>query len=109
MFTILSRATFFGVLTSSLMLSAAYSEEKSFPKGEQTYKDICGRCHEVGIGPDFKGRKLPATFIVTMARSGFQAMPAFPMSHVDDATLLETAQYIENLPANPVTTIQKKD
>lgn len=44
-----------------------------------------------------------------MARSGFQAMPAFPMSHVDDATLLETARYIENLPANPVTTAQKKD
>lgn len=32
MFTILSRATFVGILTSSLMLSAAYSEEKSFPK-----------------------------------------------------------------------------
>lgn len=109
MFTILSRATFVGILTSSLMLSAAYSEEKSFPKGEQTYKEICGRCHEAGIGPDFKGRKLPATFIITMARSGFQAMPAFPMSHVDDATLLETARYIENLPANPVTTAQKKD
>ena len=109
MFTILSRATFVGVLTSSLMLSAAYSEEQPFPKGEQTYKTICGRCHEVGIGPDFKGRKLPTTFIVTMARSGFQAMPAFPMSHVDDATLLETAQYIENLPANPVTKKQKKD
>ena len=109
MLTISSRAALVSVLASSLILSAAHSEEQSFPKGEQTYKNICGRCHEAGIGPDFKGRKLPATFIITMARNGFQAMPAFPMSHVDDATLLETAKYIENLPANPVTTAQKKD
>lgn len=104
------RAVLIGCLTTSLILTSAHSqEETNLSKGEQTYKTICGYCHDVGVGPDFKGRQLPPTFTITMARSGFQAMPAFPMSHVDDETLLETAKYIESLPANSTSIVQQKD
>lgn len=105
MFTTLSRAAITSLMASSLMLSAAYSEE-AYPKGAETYQKICALCHEVGTGPDLKGRKLPATFIVHIARNGLQAMPAFPYSHIDEATLLETAKYIENSAprATPIVT-----
>lgn len=108
MFTTLTRTALISSLALGSMLVSANSEE-AYPKGAQTYQTICALCHEVGTGPDLKGRKLPAAFIVHIARNGFNAMPAFPYSHIDEATLLETAQYIENSPPRetPINTGSK--
>lgn len=93
MFNISLRTAVIGAFAGGLLLSTAHSEE--YQKGKETYQTICALCHEVGTGPDLMGRKLPATFITYIARDGFRAMPAFPYSHIDEATLLETAKYIE--------------
>jgi len=64
--------------------------------GVQAYQKVCGHCHDTGIGPDLKGRKLPPSFIKLMVRNGNRAMPAFGQSTFTDKTLDEVAQLISN-------------
>lgn len=63
-------------------------------KGQQFYQKVCAKCHETGIGPVITGRGLPEATYVLMARNGLNAMPAFRLSDIDDATLQELAKYL---------------
>lgn len=63
-------------------------------KGQQFYQQVCAKCHETGIGPVITGRGLPEATYVFMARNGFNAMPAFRLSDIDDATLQDLAKYL---------------
>jgi mono/diheme cytochrome c family protein len=63
-------------------------------KGQQFYQKGCAKCHETGIGPVITGRGLPEATYVFMARNGFNAMPAFRLSDIDDATLQDLAKYL---------------
>lgn len=63
-------------------------------KGQQFYQKVCAKCHEAGIGPVITGRGLPEATYVYMARNGFNAMPAFRLSDIDDATLQDLAKYL---------------
>lgn len=67
-------------------------------KGQQFYQQVCAKCHEAGIGPVITGRGFTAPVYTTIARSGLNAMPAFRISDIDDATLLELAQYLAATP-----------
>ena len=69
--------------------------------GEHVYQTVCGLCHETRgeIGPVLGGRGLPPEYINAVVRNGLRAMPAFPASFVDDATLQQVGEYIQQLPA----------
>ncbi|CAM5794622.1 hypothetical protein OPEN69S_03582 [Ottowia pentelensis] len=63
-------------------------------KGQQFYQQVCAKCHEAGIGPVITGRGLPEPTYVYMVRNGFNAMPAFRVTDIDDATLQDLAKYL---------------
>jgi mono/diheme cytochrome c family protein len=67
------------------------------------YQKTCFHCHEANakepnVGPDLKGRNLPPIFTKLRVRQGWLAMPAFPASFIDDKTLDEIAEYVQNAP-----------
>jgi mono/diheme cytochrome c family protein len=64
--------------------------------GLRVYEKVCRHCHEAGVGPVLKGRKLPPEYIQRMVRSGNRAMPAFRPSEIDEAALLELGKLIMN-------------
>lgn len=70
-------------------------------KGQQFYQKVCAKCHEAGIGPVITGRGLPEATYVYMARNGLNAMPAFRISDIDDATLQELAKYLSATKPKP--------
>lgn len=70
-------------------------------KGQQFYQQVCAKCHEAGIGPVITGRGLPEATYVYMARNGFNAMPAFRLSDIDDATLQDLAKYLSATKPKP--------
>ncbi|MFZ1839354.1 MAG: cytochrome c, partial [Dokdonella sp.] len=45
-----------------------------------------------------KGGELPVEYLKVMVRNGFNSMPAFPASYVDDAALAELSKYLASLP-----------
>jgi len=63
-------------------------------KGQQYYQKICAKCHEAGVGPVLLGRELPEATTLYMVRHGLNAMPAFRLSDIDDATLKDLALYL---------------
>lgn len=70
-------------------------------KGQQFYQKVCAKCHETGIGPVITGRGLPEETYVYIARHGQNAMPAFRMTDIDDATLQELAKYLSATKPKP--------
>ncbi|MCO6441296.1 MAG: cytochrome c [Nitrococcus mobilis] len=85
-----------GILGLACLLSlAAWAEVNgSWKNGEEVYAKVCGYCHQTGIGPVIKGRKLPPEYTVHVVRNGLRAMPAFPAAFIDDKALREVAGYI---------------
>ncbi|WP_417615409.1 c-type cytochrome [Oceanisphaera sp.] len=81
--------------------SASASGDGQWKGGEHVYQKVCGHCHETNgaIGPVLAGRGLPPAYISTIVRHGFRAMPAFPASFIDDASLQQVGEYIQQLPA----------
>jgi 4-cresol dehydrogenase (hydroxylating) cytochrome subunit len=67
--------------------------------GADIYSKVCGYCHQVGVGPVIKGRQLPPEYIEMVVRHGFQGMPAFPASFIDDQSLQDIANYVSQSPA----------
>lgn len=61
---------------------------------QQAYDKVCARCHLSGVGPELRGRALPADYIKLIVRGGRLAMPAFPHSSIDDATLDGVARLV---------------
>jgi len=87
------------LLGSSLLLFSTFAlayNADSWRGAEQVYQKVCGHCHETGIGPQIKGRSLPAAYINQMVRQGNRAMPAFRISDVNDETLHQLALLIGN-------------
>jgi 4-cresol dehydrogenase (hydroxylating) cytochrome subunit len=76
--------------------------------GEQAWEQVCARCHTTGVGPELRGRAIPSDYVISIVRMGFLAMPAFPHSHIDDATLSEVAAMIESS-APPETEAQTEE
>ncbi|ENO84944.1 c-type cytochrome [Thauera linaloolentis] len=79
-----------GLAASAQAASPASADDK----GRRFYEKVCARCHEADIGPVLLGRRLPPVFFKTIARSGFNAMPAFRITDVDEATLQAVAEYL---------------
>lgn len=82
------------VLAGLLSLAAWAGPNDSWKNGEEVYAKVCGYCHQIGIGPVIKGRKLPPEYTIHIVRNGLRAMPAFPAAFIDDKALREVADYI---------------
>lgn len=82
----------------SVLAQTAVADEV-FKDGADVYANICGRCHEPGIGPTIKGRQLPPEFIKAVVRHGLFAMPAFPAAYISDEKLQQVAEYVSTAPA----------
>jgi mono/diheme cytochrome c family protein len=90
------------VLSFALLAAAAQAQDDSqWGSGENLYAKVCGYCHkpEVGVGPVLQGRGLPEAYIKVIVRHGFNAMPAFPASFIDDESIAQVAEYLSTLPA----------
>ncbi len=67
--------------------------------GPQVYEKICSYCHDNGIGPEIKGRKLPPDYISSIVRNGYRAMPAFRAAEIDNKALSALSGYISSTPS----------
>lgn len=77
---------------------ASAAESNTVEKiGERYYQQTCAKCHEVGIGPEMKG-KYPESVYKVFVRNGSNAMPAFRVTDIDDKTLESLAKYLANYP-----------
>lgn len=90
-------------MLSSLAFAAAAAPAADTQKvgpGQRFYEKTCAKCHEadVGVGPALKGRGFPAATYVVIARNGMNAMPAFRVTDIDDATLQDLAEYLASTP-----------
>jgi len=66
--------------------------------GEHAYQKICHYCHDTGVGPVLKGRKLDVDYIRYVVRHGQRAMPAFRPSELDAKDLARLARTIHDSP-----------
>ena len=90
------------IVTAGLFADAAWAAPEkvsasgfAWKDGAEVYTKVCAYCHEGGpVGPQIRGRELPAAYIRTVVRSGFRAMPAFRASEIDDESLAKLAEYI---------------
>lgn len=75
--------------------------ESQWGSGKDLYEKVCGHCHkpEVGVGPVLAGRELPVEYVRVILRNGFNGMPAFPASFIDDESIAQVAEYVSKLPA----------
>lgn len=90
------------VLPFALLVATAQAQDASqWGSGKNVYDKVCAHCHspEVGVGPVIGGRGLPEAYIQTIVRNGFNAMPAFPASHIDDESIAQLTKYLSTLPA----------
>jgi mono/diheme cytochrome c family protein len=62
---------------------------------EEVYRVVCHYCHDTGIGPEIKGRQLPAAYVSYLVRNGQGAMPAFRPTEISDTELERVAATIE--------------
>lgn len=83
-----------------IAVSAHAQDDSRWDSGKELYDKVCGHCHapEVGVGTAIGGRDLPAAYITFVVRNGFNAMPAFPASFIDDESLAQVAEYLATLP-----------
>ena len=71
----------------------------TWKSGDEAYEKVCARCHQAGVGPELRGRKLAAAYVKVIARNGMRAMPSMPATALDDVTLDQIAAMIESSPA----------
>lgn len=97
----MKRTTSFPLTAAALLLACLNTgaAAQAVGKGPQYYQKICAKCHEAGVGPALLGRELPEATILYMVRHGFNAMPAFRQTDIDDATLKDLAAYLSKSPA----------
>lgn len=69
--------------------------------GKNLYESVCRHCHDpaVGVGTIIQGRNLAPAYIQFIVRNGFNAMPSFPASYIDDESIAQVAEYLASLPA----------
>lgn len=91
-------------LPLSLLVTTTQAQDASqWRNGKNLYEKVCGHCHEpeVGVGTALAGRNLPAEYIKAIVRNGFNGMPAFPASFIDDESIEQVAKYLATLPTPP--------
>lgn len=88
-------------LLAGLASTAAAGDPSKIGPGQRYFNTICAKCHTAGVGPELRGRQLPPEYFVAIARNGFNAMPAFRITDIDDATLRDVGKYLSQsqLPA----------
>ncbi|MDP3371284.1 MAG: cytochrome c [Candidatus Paracaedibacteraceae bacterium] len=88
------------VLPFALPVAAVQAQDRQWGSGKNVYEKVCAHCHSpaVGVGPLIGGRGLPEAYIKAIVRNGFNAMPAFPASHIDDESIAELTKYLSTLP-----------
>jgi mono/diheme cytochrome c family protein len=79
---------------SGLSLTTLAAQPQEISPGQRYYEKICSKCHEAGIGPVLKGRGLAPETVVAFARIGVNAMPAFRVTDIDDATLYDLGVFL---------------
>lgn len=89
------------VVSLVIVLSIAMGSSSAFPAGDgvwrggaDVYSKTCTYCHDVGVGPEIKGRQLPPEIIAQIVREGLIEMPAFSESFIDSKSLQDLATYI---------------
>jgi mono/diheme cytochrome c family protein len=95
-------------LLSGLGLAASAADSQSTSPGQRYYEKTCAKCHEAGIGPVIKGRGFPPQTYMIIARNGMNAMPAFRVTDIDDATLEDLANYLSRTEAPKAAAPAKK-
>ena len=94
------------ILPLALLTTASQAQEgdSQWESGKQLYDKVCGHCHapEVGVGTAIAGRGLPEAYIKVFVRNGFNAMPSFPASFIDDESIAQVAEYLSTLPPAPI-------
>lgn len=83
-----------GFLAVAAVVGATSASAGQWQNGGQVYEKVCGHCHEMGVGPVIKGRKLLPEYVQRVVRHGNRAMPSFRPSEIDDAALAAVAQLI---------------
>lgn len=89
------------VLPFALLVTSAHAQDdRQWDSGKNVYDKVCAHCHspEVGVGPVIGGRGLPQAYITAIVRNGFNAMPSFPASHIDDESIAQLTDYLATLP-----------
>lgn len=100
-------------LASALAISAApavfaqdavterLDDRKQFKDGAATWDKVCARCHttvddktEQSVGPNLSLVEYDIDTLRHFVRNGHLAMPAFPESAIDEASLVELADHI---------------
>jgi len=81
-------------------LTETLDQRRSFASGEDAWNKVCSRCHTVdgkadahSVGPDLSPNEYDADTLRFFIRNGHLAMPAFPGSALDDATIDDLAAY----------------
>ena len=88
--------------------AAAAADSHSIGPGQRFYEKTCAKCHEAGVGPVIKGRGFPPATYMVIARNGMNAMPAFRVTDIDDATLQDLAEYLSKTEAPKAAAPAKK-
>lgn len=77
-------------------------QRRSFASGQEAWEKVCARCHTVegksdafSVGPDLSVNEYDADTLRFFIRNGHLAMPAFPGSAFDDASIDELAAYLK--------------
>ncbi len=73
---------------------ARLDDIKEFASGQEAWEKVCARCHLSGVGPDLSLVEYDVDTLRFFVRNGQLAMPAFPESAIDDATLAGIADYV---------------
>lgn len=58
------------------------------------YRSACIYCHETGVAPVLKARRLPFEYVRDRVRNGFGPMPAFKPSEIDVHELEQLARWL---------------
>ncbi|MDX9874039.1 MAG: cytochrome c [Spongiibacteraceae bacterium] len=87
-------------MSAGSAFAADAGDNATWKDGKHVYDKVCGYCHDDGrVGPELLGRQLPAAYAAAIVRHGFRAMPAFPASYIDDASLQKVGEFIATAPA----------
>lgn len=95
-------------LLSGLTFAASATGSQKIGPGQHFYEQTCAKCHEAGVGPIIKGRGFPPATYMIIARNGMNAMPAFRVTDIDDATLEDLANYLSKTEAPKAAEPAKK-
>lgn len=87
------------VLAAFFSCSHAWGQAAGeWKSGEEVWDKTCHYCHDAAhVGPDLRGRGLPAPAIAFIVRNGVGAMPSFPESQLNDAELKTLSEWVSKL------------